>query len=337
MDKLRIGVVGVTGYTGIELLKILDNHPMADIKFVGANSNYGPYLSDEIPGLKSNKRIRIKRNLDILKLKNLDLIFSCLPSGGLISIYSKLKKLEAKIIDLSGDFRLTDKTHQKWYKSKRKTGTIKDFQYILPEINKDKIKQGKNISNPGCYATSILLALQPLGSTMRNSDSIIVDAKSGISGAGRSGQSEHSFTEASENLSTYNVGNHRHAAEVEQLIYIEHRKKINIMMVPHLIPIKRGIMSNVYIRKNTSFDYEKTLNIFKKYYADSCFVKIVRDGLPKISDVQNTNFCILGIKVLPDKRTLLISSVIDNLTKGAAGQAVQNMNLLFGLNEELGL
>jgi N-acetyl-gamma-glutamyl-phosphate reductase len=337
MDNIKIGIIGITGYTGLELIKILSNHPYADVVFVGANTNHGPYINDQIPNLKLSKKLKIKKNMSIMKEKNLDLIFSCLPSGGLIQIYNKIKKLNAKIIDLSGDFRLKEKYHNKWYKLRRSGKMLQDFQYTLPEINREKIKRNKNISNPGCYATSILLGLAPLGKILKKSENIIVDTKSGISGAGKSLKLEHSFSESAENLSTYNVGNHRHAPEIEQLINKEFRINVNLIMVPHLLPIKRGIMSNIYISRNTSFDQEKITNLFRKYYLNNSFIKILDDSLPRISDVQNTNNCHIGIKVLPQNKNLLISSVIDNLVKGAAGQAIQNMNLLFDFEENLGL
>ena len=337
MKKIKIGIIGVTGYTGIELLEILSNHPMADIIFVGANSNFGPYINDEIPSLNLSKRLKIRKNLEILKLKNIDLIFSCLPGGGLISIYDKIKRTNARIIDLSGDFRLNKKSHIKWYGSKRNASTLKDFQYILPEINRAKINRKMNISNPGCYATSILLGLMPIAVNLKNLEDIIVDTKSGISGAGKSGKLEHSFSESYDNLSTYNVGDHRHSPEIEQLIFKESGKNINLIMVPHLLPIKRGIMSNIYISSKKPFNQQQILKSYNDYYSGSDFVKVLQTGLPKISAVQNTNICQIGIKVLPQDKTLLISSVIDNLTKGASGQAVQNMNLLFNLEEDLGL
>lgn len=337
MEKIKIGVIGGTGYTGIELLKILSNHEMIDINFIGANSNHGLYADDVIPNIRLSKKLKIKKNSEIFKLKNLDLIFSCLPSGGLNTIYSKIKKLKTRIIDLSGDFRLKGQIHDKWYEKRRVKDSYNDFQYILPEVNQFKMNKNKNISNPGCYATSILLGLCPLGSILKKSDNIIVDTKSGLSGAGKSGNIQHSFTESSENLSTYNVGNHRHAPEIEQLIFKEYKKNISIIMVPHLLPIKRGIMSNIYISRNKHFNLKETIKIYKNYYYNSKFVKILESGLPKISDVQNTNLCHIGIKTFSKNNTLLISSVIDNLGKGAAGQAVQNMNILFDFDETLGL
>ena len=337
MNKIKIGIIGATGYTGIELLKVLSRHPNADIKFVGANSSYGSYINEQFCNLELSNKLKIKKNIDILKIKKIDLIFSCLPNGELIAIYNKLKKLNAKIIDLSGDFRLNDKSHRKWYATNRKKDIFKEFQYILPEINKQKLKNNKNISNPGCYATSIILGLFPIVHTLKNQDTIIVDTKSGISGAGKSHNLEHSFTESAENLSTYKVGEHRHSPEIEQLVYKEFKKRLSVIMVPHLLPIKRGIMSNIYLTKNAGFNEDKVYSLFKNYYLDSKFIKISKSKLPKISDVQNTNYCSIGLKVFPNKKTLLICSVIDNLGKGASSQAVQNMNLLFNFDENLGL
>ena len=337
MDKVKVGVIGSTGYTGIELVRILNNHPKTEIIFLGANALYGKNLSTLLPNVKLERNIRIRKNSEIYKVKNIDLIFSCLPNGQLDLILNKLKKLNAKIIDISSDYRLPKRYNDKWYGKRKNESEYKNFQYILPELNKDSIDKKKNIANPGCYATSILLGLAPIASILKKNESIIVDCKSGISGAGRSGKMEHIFSEANENLSIYNAGAHRHMPEVENMVNKITKKNINIFMIPHLIPVTRGIMSNMYIKSSSPYDIRKILKLFNDFYSKSDFVKFSKTRLPSLKDVQFTNFCNIGLNILGDKRTLLVCSVIDNLIKGASGQAVQNMNLIFDFDEKLGL
>ncbi|MDG2445781.1 MAG: N-acetyl-gamma-glutamyl-phosphate reductase [Thermodesulfobacteriota bacteirum] len=337
MNKLKTAVLGATGYTGLELIKILLNHPQVDLFFLGANSNHGSTLKSLVSNRSIKKNIRVRRNLEILNIKNVDLIFSCLPHGELPKHLRKFKKLNSKIIDLGGDYRLNKKMNALWYKNKRSEESYKEFQYLIPEINGDKINSKKNISNPGCYATSIILGLAPINTMINNSQSIIVDTKSGTTGAGRSSKVEHSFSETDENLSTYKVGVHQHAPEIEQFIKKIFKKRVKILMVPHLLPIKRGIMSNIYIKNSSILHEEKIYKEFKKFYSNSKFVRLLKGSMPSLQNVQNTNICEIGIKILPDKKTLLITSVIDNLIKGAAGQAVQNMNIAYGFDSNLGL
>ena len=337
MERIKVAIIGSTGYTGIELVKILNNHPSVEIVFLGANTHFGKSLSSFLPNFKLKKNTRIRKNSDIYKIKNLDVVFSCLPNGQLDSILKRIKKLNAKIIDLSADYRLSKRLNDKLYKKRKNEKDFKNFQYIIPEINKREIDKQKNIANPGCYATSILLGLAPIIKTIKSNDSIIVDCKSGISGAGRSGKLEHIFSEANENLSIYNAGIHRHKPEVESTIFQMANKKINVLMVPHLLPITRGIMSNIYIKSDRTIDVKKIYKLFNDFYVHSFFIKVYKNKLPSLKDVQSSNFCNIGINLFHDKKTLMISSVIDNLVKGASGQAVQNMNLIFGFEERLGL
>ncbi|HIC77281.1 MAG TPA: N-acetyl-gamma-glutamyl-phosphate reductase [Candidatus Dadabacteria bacterium] len=337
MDKVNVGVIGSTGYTGIELIKILNKHPKTEIVFLGAKSQYGKNLSSIVPSLLSKKDIKIKQNSEIYKIKKIDVIFSCLPHGELDIILKRIKKLKAKIIDLSADFRLPKKYNDIWYGRRKNENEYNNFQYLLPELNGNEFNRKKNISNPGCYATSVLLGLAPILPILQNNESIIVDSKSGISGAGKSRKLEHIFSEANENLSIYNPGVHRHIPEIENMLYKTSKKKIKILMVPHLLPVTRGIMSNIYIRVEKPLSKAKIIKLFDNFYAKSHFVKILKDSLPSLRDVQFTNFCSIGIHIFNDKKTILISSVIDNLVKGASGQAMQNMNIMFGFDERLGL
>ena len=335
MDKLKVAILGSTGYTGIELLKILDNHPKVTIKFLGANSNTRLKAQNLFSGLKNSPNVSIRNNYNVKNYKDIDVIFSCLPQGELSKNFSKFKfNKDICLIDLSADFRLPENLNKKWYGIRRNKDIYKKFQYILPELNTKKIKT-KFISNPGCYATSIALAIAPLSKIL--SSEIIIDSKSGISGAGKNTNIQYIFNEANENFSIYNAGEHRHAPEVENLIKINYKKKINIFMVPQLLPITRGILSNVYVSLKKNFSESSLKDIFTTFYKDKNFIKILNRGLPSIKDVVNTNNCIIGMKKIKNTQTYMITSVIDNLLKGASGQAVQNMNLIFGFEENLGL
>ena len=335
MDKLKVGILGSTGYTGIELLKILDKHPKVTIKFLGANSNTRMKAQSLFSGLKNSPNVSIRNNYNIKNYKDIDVIFSCMPQGELSKNFSKFKfNNDQCLIDLSADFRLPENLNKKWYGIKRNKDIYIKFQYILPELNTKKIRT-KFISNPGCYATSIALAIAPLSKIL--SSEIIIDSKSGISGAGKNTDIQYIFNEANENFSIYNAGEHRHAPEVENLIKINYKKKINIFMVPQLLPITRGILSNIYVSLKRNLPESSLKDIFTTFYKDKNFIKILNRGLPSIKDVVNTNNCIIGMKKIKNTQTYMITSVIDNLLKGASGQAVQNMNLIFGFEENLGL
>ena len=333
MIKLKVGILGATGYTGIELLKALDSHPNVNIIFLGAHNVVGKTAINFISNLKNFGNIKIKKN-ESIKNYELDVIFSCLPHGELAKNLKKFKiNKETNIIDLSADFRLPDKIHNKWYKKRPKLINAKKFKYVLPEISKNVAKG--NIANPGCYATSILLGLSPLAKDI-NKKNIIVDTKSGVSGAGKSNKTEHIFNEANENLSTYAVGSHKHKPEIEYILKKNFKSDINLLMVPHLLPITRGILSNIYIQFETEVNINSIHKKFTDFYKNQKFIKVFKDELPAIKDVQFTNNCHIGLKTFKNSNVLLVSAVIDNLIKGASGQAVQNMNLMYSLDESLG-
>tara|TARA_B100000925_G_scaffold85770_1_gene61459 strand:+ start:3819 stop:4829 length:1011 start_codon:yes stop_codon:yes gene_type:complete len=336
MKKLNVGVLGCSGYTGIELLKILDIHPNVKLIFLGSNSKIGIKAEVLHSGFKNiNKKI-VRNNSLISKVKDLDVLFSCLPNGELAKNFKNFtSNKKIKIIDLSGDFRLPNSLNKKWYKTKRNDDLFKTFQYILPELNQKKINKNRNISNPGCYATSIILGIAPIISSL-NKQSILIDTKSGISGAGKNNNIDYIFNEANENLSIYNEGNHRHMPEIENFIAKNYKKTFKIIMIPHLLPLTRGILSNIYVDLNQEITEDKVLEKYINFYKNNTFIKI-SNKIPSIKDAVRTNNCLIGIRKFKNTKTLMVTSVIDNLIKGASGQAVQNMNLLFNLDEELGL
>ena len=332
--NLNAAVIGPTGYTGHELIRILYKHPKVNIKLLIGNKSKGKYISDIFTSFSHTDLPKIKTFEDA-NFSGIDVIFSCMPSGNLAKLIHLLPK-NIVVIDLSADFRINNiKLHEKYYGKHENPNYIKKFTYGLTELNKIKIKNSENIACPGCYPTSILLPVLPLLKTkLISTADIIVDSKSGISGAGRNINQNLLFCENNNSFKAYGGGNHRHIPEIENYIYDKTSKKVNIIFTPHLIPINRGILSTIYLKGNSELIHKS----LKKYYKNESFVKVNKLGqLPKISDVVGSNICKISILQHNKKNYVILLSVIDNLIKGASGQAVQNMNLIFNLPEELGL
>ena len=331
MPKLNVLVAGSTGYIGIQLIKLLVKHNSVNIKFLCGNSSIGKRISfyEKFNGSKKLPQI-VKFNKSFLK--EVDLIFTALPNGEAQNISNHLLDKNT-LIDLAADFRL-DKASEylNWYKQKHKSiKNIKKSIYLLPEINGDEVKNYKIIGCPGCYPTSILLPLIPLvEKNLIKTKNIIIDSKSGYSGAGRGVHKKYKNKNLYESLSAYGVGFHRHNSEIQQEIEKYTKNKFTFTFTPHLTPMFKGILSTIYVdlNKNVSiFKLEKTL---KRKYIQSRFVKIIKTNSPiSTNDVINTNNCHIAICKTKYKNKVIILSVIDNLIKGGAGQAIQNMNLKF--------
>ena len=339
MPKLNVLVAGSTGYIGVQLIKLLVNHSDVKIRYLCGNSSVGKNIS-------SYDKLLTKRNLPkIIKykkslLKDTDLIFTALPNGEAQDISNDLLEHNV-LIDLAADFRLDKASNYlKWYKQKhRSVKNIKKSVYSLPEVNGGKIKQYNIIGCPGCYPTSILLPLIPLvKKNLIKTENIIIDSKSGYSGAGRGVHKKYQDKNLYESLSAYGVGFHRHNSEIQQEVDNHTNKKFSFTFTPHLSPMFRGIISTIYVNLTKGVnikDLEKTLN---KEYSKSRFVKILKtNSLLSTNDVINTNNCSISICKTKYKNRVIILSVIDNLIKGGAGQAIQNMNIKFGFNESKGL
>ncbi len=350
-EKIKTAIVGAAGYTGFELLKILNKHKFAQVDFATSNTNADKLISDVFPSFlnfQNNQKFISTENLPSSFFKT-DVIFLCLPANKSMEFVSNyLNEFKGKIIDIGSDFRLNDfNNYEKWYKKEHcAKNLLKDFVYGLPEINYEEIKNAKNIANPGCYPTSVLLALAPILKNIEDinfsfSYGINIDSKSGVSGAGKKLNEIYLFCSINENFYAYNVLYHRHIGEIEQEIKKICSKDIKVCFTPHLLPIDRGIFTTIYCKINMKKNYNKTIeiinNIFLNFYKNSYFVKFLGQKVPQIKDILYTNFCHIGFAF--DERTniLKIFSVIDNLIKGAAGQAVQNMNILFGLPQWEGL
>jgi len=336
-DTLKIAIAGATGYVGLELIKILSKHPMVKVLYLCANKSVGKRI------YTFDKKIT-KKNLPIIsKIKdinwnNVQVIFAALPNGEAQKI-AKIIPQHVKLIDLSADFRLRDsRLYKKWYGINHKCKELIDKSvYAITEFSKDHLDKHKIISCPGCYPTSVQIPLIPLiEKKMINVKNIIIDSKSGYSGAGKNVKSK--FKNISNSVSSYGVGSHRHMAEIDQELSKVSKKKVNVSFTPHVIPMFRGIMSTIYLETLGNNNARKVYNFLRKYHKKNFFVKIKKfnTGI-STSEVMYTNYCHISVCKNRKENKIIIISAIDNLMKGASGQAVQNMNAAFKLGETTGL
>ena len=339
MPKLNVLVAGSTGYIGVQLIKLLVKHKYIKIKYLCGNSSTGKKISNY------DKSISLKKLPKIVKfnkkyLKEVDVIFTALPNGE-AQIISKSLNNNNILIDLSADFRLQKSSdYLKWYKHKHKAvHNIKKSIYALPEIIGDKIKNYKIISCPGCYPTSILLPLIPLlKEKLIKKDNIIIDSKSGYSGAGRAVHKKYKNKNLYESLSAYGVGFHRHNSEIEEMLKKFTKGNFRFNFTPHLTPMFRGILSTIYVDLTKKSSQLKIIRNLSKYYKKSDFINILnKDKLISTNDVINTNNCYISVCKTKNKNKIIILSAIDNLIKGGAGQAVQNLNLKYDFPKKTGL
>ncbi|MFK4784467.1 N-acetyl-gamma-glutamyl-phosphate reductase [Fusobacterium sp. MFO224] len=338
---LKVGIIGATGYAGQQLVWLLMNHKFVKIEFMCSNSYFGKEFSEIYPNFKyrlDSKLVPLEEATD--KIKDIDVLFLALPHGKSSNLVKLAVENKTKVIDLGADFRLDDpEVFSQWYKINFNfPELIKDAVYSLPELkSKEEIQNAKIVANPGCYATASLLALAPLVKhNLIDINSIIIDAKSGVSGAGRSLKTGSLFCECNESIKAYGVGTHRHTAEIEQELSIIGKEKITTLFTPHLVPMNRGILAVSYANLKTSKSLEDVLKIYKDFYSSSYFVRVL-DYLPETRFVKGSNYCDISLKIDPRTNKIIVISAIDNLIKGAAGQAVQNMNILFNFNEFEGL
>jgi len=339
MSKINVLIAGSTGYIGIQLVNILINHKNINIKYLCGNSSIGKEISYFDKKL-SNKGLPKIQKFNKKLLKDIDLIFTALPNGEAQTISKFLLKNNV-LIDLAADFRLKKSTeYLKWYKKKHKAKkNIKKSIYALPEIVKNEIKNYNILSCPGCYPTSILLPIIPLiKSKIVGIKNIIVDSKSGYSGAGRTVHKKYKDKNLYESLSAYGVGFHRHNSEIYQELYKFNKKKINLVFTPHLTPMFRGILSTIYVDLNKNKSFKDAYKVLKDFYKNKVFIKILKENsLLSTNEVINTNNCYISICKTKFKNKIIILSGIDNLIKGGAGQAVQIMNIKYGFKETEGL
>ena len=338
---MRCSVVGATGYSGSELAKILLGHPYISVHSLTTRQEKPESLRRYIPEIPKNLDVKLEVFDFDRVAENSDVIFLALPHTASAAMAAKLLKLGKIVIDLSADFRLKQPLeYKKWYGLKHPAPRLlKDAVYGLPEMYREEIKNAQLIANPGCYPTSCLLALKPLLSDkLIDLANIIVDSKSGVSGAGRKLSEATQFCEANENFGAYKVNRHQHTPEIEQELSNVAGKKVKITFVPHLLPLTRGILTTVYATKKRGVSKPEIFDAFHEAYDKEPFVRVLGSGeFPSLRHVQNTNFCDIGIEVDTDMGRVIVISAIDNLVKGAAGQAVQNMNIRLGFSEDAGL
>lgn len=339
MQQYNVAILGASGYTGGELIRILVNHPNVNISYVTAEKHAGKAVSEVFPHLKGIFELKLEK-LDAEKVpEDIDIVFAALPHGASAAVLKEIFKRNIKIIDLGADFRLNEGNYSKWYGEHPCVEILEDAVYGISELNREKIAETNLVANPGCYPTSSILPLAPLiKKGIVEESSIIIDSKSGVSGAGRSPSLDLHFCEVSEGFKAYKVANHRHSPEIEQHLSEFSSKDVSVIFTPHLIPIDRGILSTIYVKTEAEYSTSELLGHLEDFYTDCPFIRVFEEGkFPNISYVRGSNYCDIGVKSIPEKKSAVIVSVIDNLVKGAAGQAVQNMNIMMDLPETTGL
>jgi len=339
--KIKIGIVGGTGYTGVELLRLLSVHPHAELKVITSRGEAGLPVADMFPSLRGFVELKFSDPANA-NLSDCDVVFFATPHGVAMAQAPGLVEAGIKVIDLAADFRLQDTSvFEKWYKMPHSCADIlKDAVYGIPELYRDKIKSAKVIGNPGCYPTTVLLGLAPLleQGLIDFSVPIVADSKSGVSGAGRKAEVATLFAEASDNMKAYGVSGHRHHPEIHAQITQLAGINVDFIFVPHLIPMIRGMLSTIYVKLSTKSHRLDLQDLFEKRYADERFVDVLPAGiLPETRSVRGSNQLRIALHKQADTGYLTILVVQDNLVKGAAGQAVQNMNIMFGFDENAGL
>ncbi len=338
---LKVAIAGASGYTGGELLRLLYNHPQVEVVAVSSEKSAGKQLIETFPNLKKFFNLTLE-SLDPQKIaEKCDFIFTALPHGSSIGPVGEFVEMGKKVVDLSADYRIKDPVlYEQWYgKEHTNKNLLSKTVYGLPEIYRNNIKAASFVANPGCYPTASILAAAPLfKNNIIINERIIVDAKSSISGAGRSPSLPYHFPEAHEGMEAYKVGAHRHTPEIEQALSEAAGMTVNVCFVPHLIPANRGMLCTVYAPLALALTTEELISLYRKFYNEETFVRILDQGMqPNIRDVKGSNFCDIGIVVDTRNKCVIVTSVIDNLVKGASGQAVQNMNLMMGFEETAGL
>ena len=338
---IKVGIIGATGYAGGELVRILMGHKEAEIVWYGSRSYIDQKYADVYRNMFQIVDAKcMDDNIEALA-DQVDVIFTATPQGFLASVINENILGKTKIIDLSADFRIKDvKVYEKWYGIEHKSPQfIEEAVYGLCEVNRDKVKGARLIANPGCYTTCSILTAYPLAKEgIIDMRTLIVDAKSGTSGAGRGAKVQNLFCEVNENMKAYGVASHRHTPEIEEQLGYASGENVTISFTPHLVPMNRGILATEYATLKKDVTGEEVKAIYDKYYADEKFVRVLGEGVcPETKWVEGSNYVDIGFKLDPRTNRIVMMGAIDNLVKGAAGQAVQNMNLLFGLPESEGL
>lgn len=338
---IKVGIVGGTGYTGVELLRLLALHPDVELTAITSRQEAGKSVADLFPSLRHRVDL-VYSDLDHARLSTCDLVFFATPNGTAMTRVPDLLEAGAKVVDLSADFRLRDvEEWEMWYQMKHVCADLLgEAVYGLPEINREQIRNSRLVANPGCYPTATLLALLPLvEKKWVDVDRLIVDAKSGVSGAGRQAKVDHLYCEVAESFKAYSAAGHRHLPEIRQALIAVSGMPVNLTFVPHLTPMIRGIHATCYASLlRTDLSDDDIHRAYRERYLEEPFVDVLDWGQhPETRSVRGSNDCRIGVHRPQNGQVVVVLSVIDNLVKGAAGQAIQNMNLMFGLSENAGL
>jgi N-acetyl-gamma-glutamyl-phosphate reductase len=334
---IRVAILGASGYSALELIKLLLRHPQVQITALTTRQSDARHVGEVHPSLAGRLDLRLENLSPAEIAERADAVFCCLPHGASAAAVVELLPAGKKVIDLSADYRLNDPTeYKKWYGVDHPDGArMASTVYGLPELYREKIKAAQLVANPGCYPTSAILALAPLlkaGAISR--DGIVIDSKSGVSGGGREPKPAFHYPECNESVSAYGVGTHRHMPEIDQVLSDAAGSAVQVIFTPHLIPMDRGILSTCYARPTRDLSAESALAIMRDYYKDEPFVRI-SETLPTTKQVSHTNFCDITSRVVRGR--IVLVSAIDNLIKGASGAAVQNFNLIHGFPETTAL
>ena len=339
---VRVGIVGVTGYTGMELVRLLGAHPGAKVTYASSLTSIGRKLDEVIRNPEVESETVVEKFDAVRAWEMAEFFFLCLPHGASMETAGVLFDKGARIVDLSADFRLPDPAHyEEWYGEHKRISLLSEAVYGMPEIYGERLHEARLVANPGCYPTSIILGLAPLlKAGCIETEGIIADSKSGVSGAGREPKADLHFPEVAGNFSAYSLaGAHRHTGEIEQELGALAGSPVRVTFSPHLLPLTRGILSTIYARPVMALDNEAVVRIYRDACGTKPFLRVhgPEERLPSLKDVNGTNLCAIAPRI--DQRTgaVVIVSCIDNLIKGAAGQAVQNMNLMTGQEETTGL
>lgn len=338
---IKVGIIGATGYAGGELVRLLLGHRQAEIKWYGSKT----YIGQKFSHIYQNMFQLVEDQCldDNMKelAKQVDVIFTATPQGLCAALLNEEILNRVKVIDLSADYRIKDvETYEKWYGFKHASPQlIEEAVYGLCEVNRESIKKARLIANPGCYPTCSFLSVYPLVKEgMIQTETLIIDAKSGTSGAGRGTKVDHLYCEVNENIKAYSAANHRHTPEIEEQLSYAAGKKVMINFTPHLVPMNRGILITAYASLKEKVTYEEMKEVYDKYYKNENFVRVLeKDVYPQTKWVEGSNFVDVNFKIDTRTNRVIMMGAMDNLVKGAAGQAVQNMNLMFGLEESMGL
>jgi N-acetyl-gamma-glutamyl-phosphate reductase len=338
--KTRVGIVGATGYTGVELLRLLVQHPEVEVTVLTSQKYAGVPIDQVFPSLTGRLQIKCEElTIDHISQK-VDFIFTAVPHKTAMETVPLFYQKGKRVVDLSADFRFKDpEVYERWYQKHTCVDLLPESVYGLPELHREEIKNAKIVGNPGCYPTGALIGLIPLiKDGMISYENIVIDSKSGVSGAGRDVVLGSLFCEVNEGVKAYKIFDHRHLPEIEQELGQLAQKKIIVTFVPHLIPMDRGILTTIYVKLSKKMKTENVLSTFQEYYRGEPFIRIYPKGkIPNTKDVRGSNYCDIGVIVNESDNRGVVVTAIDNLVKGASGQAVQNMNIMLGYPETMGL